>query len=108
MKIDHSRARISNTRTCIGCGQRADRSALVRVVADRRAVGSVVPVPVVPDIRAVLPGRGAWLHPDADCLSKAIRRRAFGRALRLTQAVDTDAVQQFVADRHEGLDQTQR
>lgn len=77
---------------------------LVRVVADRRVAGPVLPVPVVPDLRGVLPGRGAWLHPNADCLSKAIRRRAFGRALRLTHAVDTDAVEQFVADRREGLD----
>ena len=71
-------------------------------------MGSALPVPVVPDVRGALLGRGAWLHPDADCLSKAIRRRAFGRALRLTQAVDTDAVQQFVADRHGELDQNQR
>ncbi|PWJ25772.1 hypothetical protein ATK17_1910 [Branchiibius hedensis] len=91
-------------RTCIGCGQRDDRSALVRVVADRRAAEPVSPVPVLPDVRGVLPGRGAWLHPSADCLSKAIRRRAFGRALRLTQAVDTNAVQQFVAERHGRLD----
>lgn len=28
------------------------------------------------------PGRGAWLHPDPDCLAEAVRRRAFARALR--------------------------
>lgn len=28
------------------------------------------------------PGRGAWLHPDPRCLAVAVKRRAFGRALR--------------------------
>lgn len=40
------------------------------------------------------PGRGAWLHPDADCLATAVRRRAFTRALRApvrTGAADTVA-----------------
>lgn len=83
-------------RTCIGCGVRDERSALVRVVADRRAGNPGDPVTVVPDVRAVLPGRGAWLHPCAECLQKAIRRRAFTRSLRLTEAVGLDAVQEFV------------
>jgi predicted RNA-binding protein YlxR (DUF448 family) len=37
-----------------------------RVVIDRKGQG----------------GRGAWLHPSAECLEKAARRRAFGRAFR--------------------------
>lgn len=39
-----------------------------------------------------LPGRGAWLHPDDRCLNAAIRRKAFGRALRITGSPDTSAV----------------
>jgi predicted RNA-binding protein YlxR (DUF448 family) len=39
-----------------------------------------------------LPGRGAWLHPDPQCLDAAIRRRAFARALRITGSPDTTAV----------------
>lgn len=39
-----------------------------------------------------LPGRGAWLHPDPDCLQAAIRRRAFARALRITGSPDAIAV----------------
>jgi predicted RNA-binding protein YlxR (DUF448 family) len=42
-----------------------------------------------------LPGRGAWLHPDQQCLREAIRRRAFGRALRITGSPDTSAVVEF-------------
>jgi predicted RNA-binding protein YlxR (DUF448 family) len=32
------------------------------------------------------------LHPDQQCLREAIRRRAFGRALRITGSPDTSAV----------------
>jgi predicted RNA-binding protein YlxR (DUF448 family) len=39
-----------------------------------------------------MPGRGAWLHPDLDCLQLAERRRAFGRALRSSGTLETDAL----------------
>lgn len=62
------------TRTCLGCRQRAEKGELVRIVArDKRLVS---------DPAQRLPGRGAYLHPGADCLAKAVKRRAFGRALR--------------------------
>jgi len=38
---------------------------------------------LIPDESAVLPGRGAWVHPTPDCIQAALRRRAFGRALRV-------------------------
>jgi predicted RNA-binding protein YlxR (DUF448 family) len=46
---------------------------------------------VTVDTARNLPGRGAWLHPDPQCLHTAIRRRAFGRALRITGSPDTSA-----------------
>jgi uncharacterized protein len=46
---------------------------------------------VVADAAASLPGRGAWLHPAAECLESALRRRAFGRALR-RQDLDTTGI----------------
>lgn len=55
---------------------RASRSALLRVVA--------TPEALVFDERAVMPGRGAWVHPTRECLDSAIRRRAFVRALRVS------------------------
>ncbi|WP_166641109.1 YlxR family protein [Amycolatopsis eburnea] len=51
---------------------------------------------VVVDGRRRLPGRGAWLHPDPDCLAKAERRRAFPRALRATGALDAREVREHV------------
>jgi uncharacterized protein len=44
------------------------------------------------DAAGNLPGRGAWLHPDQQCLLAAIRRRAFATALRITGTPDTTAV----------------
>ncbi|MFM9376305.1 YlxR family protein [Gordonia sp. VNK21] len=43
--------------------------------------GTGGPVLVV-DHRKNLPGRGAWLHPTQDCVLAAVRRKAFGPALR--------------------------
>ena len=37
---------------------------------------------VVPDPRGTAPGRGAHLHPTAECFALAESRRAFARALR--------------------------
>ncbi len=71
-------------RTCIGCRSRDHRSALVRVVA-RDGV-------VVPDQSGSLPGRGAWVHPTSECVNNSIKRKAFGRALRVTTPLDTALV----------------
>jgi predicted RNA-binding protein YlxR (DUF448 family) len=47
---------------------------------------------LVIDERAVLPGRGAWVHDTAECLDAAIRRRAFARALRVSTRLDTESL----------------
>jgi predicted RNA-binding protein YlxR (DUF448 family) len=47
---------------------------------------------LVPDLRRCSPGRGAWLHPTTDCFDQALRRRAFGRALRVSAALDPEPV----------------
>jgi uncharacterized protein len=62
---------------------------LLRVVAVEDGNGEPA---VSVDAAGNLPGRGAWLHPDQQCLREAIRRRAFGRALRITGIPDTTAV----------------
>ncbi|WP_234661393.1 YlxR family protein [Agromyces marinus] len=72
-------------RTCIGCRSRAPRSSLLRVVAQNSRV--------LADTSAVLPGRGAWLHPTLECFRLAQRRRAFGRALRLGGETDASDVE---------------
>ena len=77
----------------MGCRRTGSRSDLLRVVVTRD--GSEEPVLVV-DTRRSLPGRGAWLHPDRQCLELAERRRAFGRSLRHAGPLDTGAVREFV------------
>ena len=51
---------------------------------------------VVPDPGRRLPGRGAWLHASPSCLDLAVRRRAFGRALRSSVGPDTSEVSDWV------------
>jgi predicted RNA-binding protein YlxR (DUF448 family) len=94
-------------RTCVGCRQRTSASELFRVVAAAptevgtgaaQIVAAQAPTwLLVPDVSRRMPGRGAHLHPDADCFAKAERRRAFGRALRLTGVLDTGPVAAYVA-----------
>ncbi len=70
-------------RTCVGCRRRTAKAELLRVVAQDLGTG----LELVPDPRGVMPGRGAHLHPTPDCLELALRRRAFTRALRVTEGL---------------------
>ncbi|MFE9784103.1 YlxR family protein [Nocardia salmonicida] len=86
-----------SVRTCIGCRQREPSADLLRIVAQHRNSD----VAIVPDPRRRLPGRGAWLHPVSVCLRSAERRRAFGRALRVSGNLDISALEQYLENRHE-------
>jgi len=77
-------------RTCVGCRTRADRSSLLRIVARESEL--------VVDPTATLPGRGAWLHPQIQCYQLAVKRRAFGRALRHSGNLDTAALENSVRE----------
>ena len=76
-------------RTCIGCRAVCPASQLVRLVLTERAIvvaprSKVRRRTVGPAPRAAPTGRGAWLHPSADCARAAIKTRAFARAFRKT------------------------
>jgi len=47
---------------------------------------------IVPDQNAILPGRGAWVHRDRDCVEAAIRRHAFKRAFKTNGELDASAL----------------
>ncbi|NUP30199.1 MAG: YlxR family protein [Streptomycetaceae bacterium] len=81
-------------RTCVGCRARAAKTDLVRVVAVEGAC--------VPDPRGTMPGRGAHLHRDPDCLALAERRKAFPRALRVVGPLDTARLHACVAPESQG------
>ena len=79
---------VAPVRTCIGCGERAAKSDLLRVVA----AGDEI----VPDVTCRLPGRGAYLHPSLACLERAERRKAFPRALRQAVTLPAGKVAEFL------------
>ena len=61
-------------RTCIGCRRTSGPAGLVRIAC--RPDGSLA-------VGRGEPGRGAWLCAGSEgCFDTAVRRRAFGRALR--------------------------
>ncbi|HEY3318673.1 MAG TPA: YlxR family protein [Coriobacteriia bacterium] len=71
------KARKKPVRTCLGCGQEADKRDLTRVV--RSPEGDVA---VDPSGKAN--GRGAYVHPRLECFEAAARKRRFDGALRVT------------------------
>ncbi|MBK4347534.1 YlxR family protein [Lacisediminihabitans changchengi] len=75
-------------RTCLGCRTRDTTSALLRVVARNGEV--------IADQSAVLPGRGAWVHPTIECVTIATTRKAFGRAFRTEGSMDVDSLLQAI------------
>jgi uncharacterized protein len=76
----------------MGCRRRDARSVLLRLVA----VGVDGARTVVLDSGRTMPGRGAWLHPDLECLELARRRSAVARSLRLAGPVDLTGIAEQV------------
>lgn len=61
-------------RQCLGCREMKPKKELLRVV--RSPEGEVAL-----DAKGRLPGRGAYVCHDAECLKKALKSRALERAL---------------------------
>ena len=62
-------------RTCIGCGQVKEKKELIRIVVSEDGT-----VRTDPSARAA--GRGAYLCRNPECVRRARKRRALGRAFR--------------------------
>jgi predicted RNA-binding protein YlxR (DUF448 family) len=75
-------------RTCVGCRQRAISSDLLRVVLES--------CHLVADPKSVLHGRGAWIHPSSDCLKLAVDRKAFGRAFKSADSIQSAGLAHFI------------
>ena len=61
-------------RQCIGCREQKPKTELIRVVRSPEGELSI-------DLRGRVPGRGAYLCPQTDCLRKAIKSKALDRGL---------------------------
>lgn len=72
-------------RTCVSCRKRAKRDELLRVVLREGQI--------VVDDHAVLPGRGAWVHPTAACVQQAVSRAIFARALKASGSLDASPLE---------------
>ncbi len=68
-------------------------SEFLRVVAGSDNEGRLV---LTPDPDRTAPGRGAHLHPTTKCFELAVRRRAFTRALRLSQNPSSAPVSDYL------------
>nr|WP_230416781.1 YlxR family protein [Micromonospora tarapacensis] len=60
------------------------------------AIGDEADFSLQPDPARSLPGRGANMHPDPACFAQAVRRRAFGRALRVAGVPDDGALAEYL------------
>lgn len=77
-------------RTCIVTRTKGGKDAFIRFVVSPDGT-------VVPDIRARLPGRGAWVMADTATIALAVKKKAFVRAFKA--AVTTPADLPAIVDR---------
>lgn len=70
-------------RRCLVTGAHHDKSGLIRFVVGPGAV-------VVPDLDAVLPGRGLWVTGERSVVAEAVRRRAFSRGAKAPVTASDD------------------
>lgn len=81
-----------NDRTCIVTKKTGSSDELIRFVVgpDNQ---------IVPDLKANLPGRGAWVSASKKIVAEAIKRKAFSRSLKTEVQVDEnlpDLVEQLL------------
>ncbi len=72
-------------RTCIVTRKEGSPADLIRFVVDPDGM-------VIPDLKAVLPGRGAWVEAKATTLALAMKKKAFTRAFKREVKVDPELV----------------
>ncbi len=60
-------------RQCVGCREMKEKKSLIRVVKSPEGAVSL-------DFKGKLPGRGAYVCPNGECLKRARKSRALERA----------------------------
>lgn len=84
------KTRAGRERRCIVSGEVKPEAALLRVALSPDGV-------VTPDLRARLPGRGAWVSADRAAVEKAARKGLFNRAFERPVDAPDDLADRFEA-----------
>lgn len=63
-------------RTCIGCGMQKDKKDLIRIVKNKQGEISL-------DKTGKLPGRGAYICDNAECLEKLIKSKRLEKSFEM-------------------------
>ena len=63
-------------RTCIGCNTQKDKKDLIRIVKNKEGEISL-------DKTGKLPGRGAYICDNSECLEKAIKMKRLERSFEM-------------------------
>ena len=63
-------------RMCVGCREMKEKRELIRVVRNTDGTVGI-------DRKGKMPGRGAYLCPNEECLKKAVKQRQLERALEV-------------------------
>jgi predicted RNA-binding protein YlxR (DUF448 family) len=82
-------------RMCVGCGARAERGELVRLV-----VAETAPFVAV-DLRRRLGGRGLSVHAKKACIRSAALRGGLARALRGVARVEPESIERMLVEQYE-------
>jgi predicted RNA-binding protein YlxR (DUF448 family) len=94
------RGRTNAARTCLVTRKAQSPAGMIRFVLSPEGV-------VVPDLRAKLPGRGAWLTATRATVETAVKRRMFQRAFKTKDAAaPADLAEQVAAGLRANLRQS--
>ncbi len=80
-------------RQCLGCREMKPKRELIRAVKSPDGVVNL-------DFKGKMPGRGAYLCPNMDCLKKAMKSRALERAfsVQIPEAIYEQLAQQMESE----------
>ena len=80
-------------RKCVGCNEMKDKKALLRIVRSPEGEISL-------DLTGKKNGHGAYVCPNKDCITKAVKERRLERALE--KPVSEEVYQQILEDLENG------
>ncbi len=80
-------------RKCVGCNEMKDKKALLRIVRSPEGEISL-------DLTGKKNGRGAYVCPDAACITKAVKEKRLERALE--KPISEEVYKQLLEDFEHG------